>query len=180
MAPTCIRLPAGIRELRFVRVGGSVSFVGPWSNKGGVAHGCAGGAEHGNPEFGPDGAPTTAVCGYPPDGGTIDAAGVVSDISSSERVGFLIGVFLSSPPRETPSRGLDVDGWYDDPVLRPGLGQLFFIGDGRTSDGSVQRFVVPGRGTRLFLGIADAYAFRGPPGFYDDNSGSFRVQVAFR
>jgi hypothetical protein len=31
----------------------------------------------------------------------------------------------------------------------------------------------------VYLGIADAFAFRGLPGFYDDNSGSFLVKMAF-
>jgi len=30
---------------------------------------------------------------------------------------------------------------------------------------------------RLYLGIADAYAFVGNPGYYGDNVGSFRVTV---
>ena len=33
--------------------------------------------------------------------------------------------------------------------------------------------------TRMYLGVADAFAFHGLPGFYDDNSGSFLVRMGF-
>jgi pimeloyl-ACP methyl ester carboxylesterase len=33
---------------------------------------------------------------------------------------------------------------------------------------------------RLYLGLADAFGFRGPPGNYDDNTGAFDVTVQFR
>ena len=60
-----------------------------------------------------------------------------------------------------------------------GIGQVFFIGDGLTGTGSgaIQTFAVPDAATRLFLGVADAFAFGSDlpggrdPGFFDDNSG---------
>ena len=65
-------------------------------------------------------------------------------------------------------------------LLSPELAQTFFIGDGRTSTGRPQRFHPPTGATRLYLGLADAWSFDGPPGFYADNSGSFKVAVRFR
>jgi hypothetical protein len=75
------------------------------------------------------------------------------------------------------SDALDFSGDYDFAKLRPALAQVFFVGDGRASDGSVQRFRVPKGAARLYLGFADAFAFHGPPGFYDDNRGSFQLEV---
>jgi hypothetical protein len=51
------------------------------------------------------------------------------------------------------------------------LRQLFFIGDGLTSGGVIQQFVVPQGATRLFLATMDGY------GQYN-NIGSFTVTVA--
>jgi hypothetical protein len=180
-APGCLVLGDDVDEVRLVHVIGSVAFVGPWFNRGGVAHRCASGAEVANARSGPDGVGTATTCGWEPDGGSIDAAGVVSGITSLDRVGYLVAVFLPDPPSEDPVPGsLDFSGNYDFGRLRPALAQLFFVGDGRASDGSLQRFRVPERAARLYLGIADAFAFHGPPGFYDDNTGAFNLTVGFR
>jgi hypothetical protein len=63
--------------------------------------------------------------------------------------------------------------------LRPQLGQSFFIGDGLTGTGSgaQQRFVTPAGATKLYLGFADAQAFQGNPGAYDDNTGSVAMRL---
>jgi hypothetical protein len=94
VTPACIVVADDVSHIRVTRVTGSISFVGPWFNRGGVAHKCAAGAEVGNPNSGPDGVWTATTCGWEPDGGTIDAAGVVSSITSTDRVGYLVGVFL--------------------------------------------------------------------------------------
>ena len=180
-APGCLLLADDVEEIRLVRVLGSVGFVGPWFNRGGVAHKCAAGAEVANATSGPDGVWTATTCGWEPDGGTIEAAGVVSGIKSFDRVGYLVAVFLPDPPVEGPAPdGLDFSGNYDFGRLRPALAQVFFVGDGRTSLGSTQWFRVPEGAARLYLGIADAFAFHGPPGFYDDNTGAFQVRVESR
>lgn len=64
--------------------------------------------------------------------------------------------------------------------LAPQLNQSFSIGDGLTGTGSgtTQRFVVPDGATRLYLGIIDGSYFVGPPNYYDNNRGSFDVQIA--
>lgn len=99
--------------------------------------------------------------------------------------GALVGVFLSgaNPQGATPPDALDFGpnglgtGFAS---LRPALNQVFFIGDGLTGTGtgSRQTFIAPAGAARLFLGIADAYAFWGVPGAYDDNMGAFYVLVS--
>jgi Ca2+-binding RTX toxin-like protein len=61
--------------------------------------------------------------------------------------------------------------------LSPQLGQVFFIGDGLTGNGtgSRQSFIAPLGATRLYLGIPDGEFLRGVPGQYQDNGGSFAV-----
>jgi hypothetical protein len=101
-------------------------------------------------------------------------SGIQSDAS-----GFLVGVFLdaNTPSGSAPatlnfgSSGLGRDFI----TLSPQLQQTFFIGDGKTSSGSLQQFVVPAGATRLFFGFADANGYDGPPGQYQDNSGSLSI-----
>ena len=61
--------------------------------------------------------------------------------------------------------------------LSPLIGQVFFIGDGKTSGGVFHEFVAPTGATRLAFGIPDAFGFNGVPGAYDDNDGSYRIRV---
>jgi Flp pilus assembly protein TadG len=55
-------------------------------------------------------------------------------------------------------------------TLKPQLKQTFFIGDGRTSTGEVQRFVVPPGATRLYIGTMDGWE-------WNNNVGGFDVKV---
>jgi hypothetical protein len=95
--------------------------------------------------------------------------------------GALVGVFLTDdiPDSGAPARlnfsnaGLGVDFL----SLTPGLGQVFFIGNGVTSGGDFQEFIAPTGATRLFLGVPDAFGFNGVPGAYDDNDGSYRIRL---
>jgi hypothetical protein len=52
----------------------------------------------------------------------------------------------------------------------PGEYTPFYVGDGGT-------FTAPAGTTELLLGLADGYAFAGPPSFYGDNTGSLSVSV---
>ncbi|MBC8413541.1 MAG: PEP-CTERM sorting domain-containing protein [Nitrospira sp.] len=61
--------------------------------------------------------------------------------------------------------------------LTPGLGQIFYIGDGLTDAALFQSFTAPVGATRLFLGIPDGFGFVGVPGAYDDNDGAYRVRI---
>lgn len=99
----------------------------------------------------------------------------------SDGQGPLVGVFLDNniPNGATPA-GLNFTGGglgTDFLMLTPGLGQVFFIGDGVTSGGMFHQFTAPTGATRLALGIVDGFSFVGAPGFYDDNDGSYRIRI---
>ncbi len=82
----------------------------------------------------------------------------------------LVGVFLSaSQPSLTSAPS---PGYYDPNgrTFMPGLKEVFFIGDGRTSRGVVQEFTVPSGATRLFLGTMDGCE-------WSNNTGSFNVEA---
>jgi murein DD-endopeptidase MepM/ murein hydrolase activator NlpD len=88
----------------------------------------------------------------------------------------LIGVFLGPTlPDVAPASPDFTRIGYDFDDLSPELGQLFFIGDGLTGEGSVQRFHAPDTATRLYIGFVDS------PGKWGDNKGavdaSFSVLV---
>lgn len=53
-------------------------------------------------------------------------------------------------------------------VLKPQLRQPFFLGDGRTSTGEIQRIVVPEGATRLYIGTMDSWE-------WNNNVGGFEV-----
>jgi len=55
-------------------------------------------------------------------------------------------------------------------TLSPQLRQTFFIGDGRTSTGEVQRFVVPRGATRLYFGTMDGWE-------WNNNAGEFYTSL---
>ena len=103
---------------------------------------------------------------------------------TAPNAGYLVGVFVDGtvPSGTAPallnftSNGLGTSF----ASLSPLLDQVFFIGDGLTGDGtgSVQTFDAPDGATTLYLGIADACFFNGPPGCYDDNSGVFTLDVS--
>lgn len=176
VAPVCVALPVDVKAVLVDGATGSASFT-PLGAPTVQFHKCQSGQEV-SLESGPDG--STGGCPGERPGGAIDAAGVVSGIASIDRVGYLVGVFF--PPRAPsgpPQPSLDFDGNYNFASLRPLVAQVFFIGDGRASDGAIQRFLVPDGATRLYLGVVDAFAFTGPPGFYGDNAGSFEVRLSF-
>lgn len=95
--------------------------------------------------------------------------------------GALTGVFLSDaiPSAGAPSTldfsplGLGIDFL----SLAPEIGQIFYIGDGKTSLDVFQTFLAPTGATRLALGIPDGFGFNGPAGAYDDNDGSYRIRI---
>ncbi len=99
----------------------------------------------------------------------------------------LVGVFVGAAPlTETPARldfSADATG-EDFELIGPGLGQVFFIGDGLTPGGKVQEFEAPAGATRLHIGFPDAYegnntyVYTGPPNGYGDNSGSWSIRLA--
>jgi hypothetical protein len=64
-------------------------------------------------------------------------------------------------------------------TLSPQIGQVFFIGDGRTGTGTgaIQVFDVPPTATHLYLGYADSCDYA-TPGCYGDNEGSMTATFA--
>lgn len=131
--------------------------------------------------------------GCPNSGFGPDGNGTNSDLLNLDGIsgyrgpqGPLAGVFLNDVnPRDTlsPSAGdftsSGNSNGTDFITLKPALGQVFFIGDGQTSTGITQSFVAPAGTTRLFLGIPDGFSFRGQPGAYEDNDGTYEVAVTF-
>lgn len=112
-----------------------------------------------------------------PDGGEffthyVGAEHGISDINAP--INALVGVFLAdwSQVGEPVTEALDFASiGLDFGYLAPQIGQVFFIGDGVTSDGLVQQFGIPVGATRLFLGTMDGYT-------WNDNDGGFWVTVS--
>lgn len=112
-------------------------------------------------------------------GSSLTSFGGISSYTGPQ--GPLVGVFLdASIPNGAAPAGLDFSSsgmGIDFLSLAPALGQVFYIGDGKTSGGVFQQFIAPAGATRLALGIPDGFGFGGAPGAYDDNDGSYRVRL---
>lgn len=106
-----------------------------------------------------------------PDGNEVGSMSTYGDGLSAPiavRYNALVGVFLTDADQTgsvTPAP-LDFAAGLDFTTLSPGIGQIFFIGDGLTSDsnagehgGARQSFVVPDGATRLFLGTSDGFGW---------------------
>src|ERR1051326_4776592 len=121
-----------------------------------------GSTDHGGPPF-----------GLSPDGGSLQTHSVENGISSNNLpISSLVGVFLdNSQPNTTPAPSAYAFA-SNSSVLRPGLKQVFFIGDGLTGNGTgtSQQMVAPAGATRLFLGTQDGCT-------WSDNGGSFTVNI---
>ena len=185
VSPACVPVPRSVTTMILETVRGGVSF----SSHPGFSDGAQGSFFH-RCSFGTDAkvrvviradGATTDACGAAAGlGGAIDPAGLVSGITSPDRIGYLAGVFLpDAPVTSPPPFGLDLEAGYESERFAPLLQQVFFIGDGVTSAGQIQRFRVPDGATRLYLGYADAYGFVGAPGYYADNSGALSARLMF-
>ncbi|HEX3625117.1 MAG TPA: PEP-CTERM sorting domain-containing protein [Verrucomicrobiae bacterium] len=62
-------------------------------------------------------------------------------------------------------------------TLAPQIGQIFMIGDGTTPSNQSRTYYVPTGAAELYLGFADSYNYGGPPGQFNDNSGSVNINV---
>lgn len=122
--------------------------------------------------------------GYPPDGdfnygADIEPFGGISGYVGP--AGALVGVFLDEaiPTENAPERlNFNVDGLGTDFItLEPALGQVFYLGDGKTSAGQTQTFVAPAGATRLFIGLIDGSAFSGASTCYTDNTGGYTYRL---
>lgn len=113
-------------------------------------------------------------------GSNLNSLGGISGYRGPQ--GPLAGVFLddNNPASATPPATLDFSPpglGVDFTTLNPELGQVFYIGDGLTTDGTPQEFIAPAGATRLFVAIPDGFSFVGDPGAYEDNDGSYRVRL---
>jgi hypothetical protein len=107
-------------------------------------------------------------------GGTdVLSFGGISGIVHATNGMFLVGVFLSdgTPANPEPPRLDFTNGMPADP-LAPELGQTFLVGDGKG-----HKYHVPLEATKLYLGFADGYLYKGSPGWYDNNAGELKVTV---
>jgi Flp pilus assembly protein TadG len=85
----------------------------------------------------------------------------------------VVAVFLDdSVPSGTPPANLDftTPASREFSTLSPQLKQVFFVGDGRRSDGTIQQFVVPPGATRLYIGKMDGFE-------WNNNSGTSTVTI---
>ena len=102
----------------------------------------------------------------------LGATNGISDIKAP--IDSLVGVFLgNSDPRSTvaPSQ-LDFSSAAarDYQRLEPKVGQVFFIGKGKTGTGSMRQVVVPVGATRLYFGTMDTYQ-------WNNNAGGLRGAI---
>ncbi len=86
----------------------------------------------------------------------------------------LVGVFISDATPGAAAAPPELDfssaSSREFTSLSPQLYQTFFIGDGQTSGGTVQRFIVPAGATRLYLGVMDGW-------HWGDNPGQFQLNA---
>lgn len=109
-----------------------------------------------------------------PDGGAVyaHASGAVFGKSSLRSpINALIGVFLSDAKESSPPVPQDLNfaapGSRDFTQLAPQLGQMFFIGDGKTASGVTQVFRVPADAADLYLGTMDGWGWYNNRGMFD-------------
>jgi len=95
--------------------------------------------------------------------------------ATSAPIGALMGIFLDDRAPNTYANAAELNFSSEQSrnfaELKPGLKQVFFVGDGLDSSGKLQNFVPPPGATRLFMGIMDE------KGWWHDNIGSIRTNL---
>ena len=93
------------------------------------------------------------------------------------RVLGLLGVFLgtATPTAATQPASLNFQSGLNFASLSPGIGQMFWIGDGLTGTGSgaTQVFSAPTGATRLYLGTVDGFG-------WNNNTGGYNVTINYQ
>jgi len=116
-----------------------------------------------------------------------DADGKLSDIQWHQKgamfgksnvrapLNSMMAVFTGDAASAVAPAGLDFisASSRDYSQISPLLGQIFFVGDGKRSNGQMQEVVVPAGAKRLFLGIMDAYEWNNNSG---ELSGGFSIK----
>ncbi len=147
----------------------------------------SGTCNYGVPQYGPDGTTSTSSPSCYTQASNYSPTGPFSGLDLVDFQGPLVGMFLgdslpaSAPPTLTfyvsniSSGGVRINFG----ALSPQLGQVFFIGDGKTGTGTgaIQVFNVPPTATHLYLGYADSCDYA-TPGCYGDNEGSMTATFA--
>lgn len=100
----------------------------------------------------------------------------ISGVLHEDRTLFVVGVFLGDGDADEEDQ-VDLSDADSEETQEPGIGEVFFIGDGKSGNGDEQEIVVPDGAETLYLGFADGYAFQGVPGAYGDNSGNVDIEV---
>ncbi|RYD60597.1 MAG: hypothetical protein EOP83_19010, partial [Verrucomicrobiaceae bacterium] len=101
---------------------------------------------------GPDGAHT------PGRSCDLNAVGGISGYLNGNNTPALVGVFIGAAQPSTPPARLDFSTSQigeNFTTLAPALGQVFFIGDGLTSEGLSQQFTIPAGAEKLYFGYPD-------------------------
>lgn len=115
--------------------------------------------------YGPDGQTDWIVRQDPVNGINATRAPIMS----------LVGIFLDARQPNTYAQAAELDFTTstsrDFSTLSPALKQVFFIGDGLKSDGSLQTFVVPPGATRFYMGLMDE------KGWWWDNVGELETTM---
>ena len=118
------------------------------------------------PLYGPDGNDTWILSHF------AGAENGISDVTAP--IDALLGVLLGpDQPSFSPApSALDfgTSSSRDYTILSPQLQQVFFIGDGNTGEGIVQKVIVPPGAERLYLGVMDGFEWL-------NNGGTFNVEA---
>ncbi|HEX3356565.1 MAG TPA: Tad domain-containing protein [Tepidisphaeraceae bacterium] len=108
---------------------------------------------------------------YPP---TVPTNGMNGMSNVRAPIGAIMAVFLDDNNPSYTSAPTDLDfstqTQRDYSSISPKLKQVFFVGDGKKSDGEVQNIVVPTGATRVFVGMMDAWQ-------WNDNVGNFQFKI---
>jgi len=111
---------------------------------------------------------------------TVDSAAGIAAVTKTNRILFLVGVFLTgnAPIAGTEPAGMNADNADNQVNFYPQIGQAFFIGDGFTDSRVQQNFYVPAGASRLYLGFEDGMVFTGAPSWYADNRGGLNATLS--
>jgi Flp pilus assembly protein TadG len=89
-------------------------------------------------------------------------------------IGAIMAVFLGSDAPNTTAAPSNLDfaapAQRDFATIAPATKQVFFVGDGKRSNGEVQYITIPTGATRLSVGMMDAWQ-------WNDNSGNFKSNL---
>jgi alpha-tubulin suppressor-like RCC1 family protein len=126
---------------------------------------------------GPDGAHT------PGRSCDLTDVGGISGYLNANNTPALVGVFLGASQPSSPPARLDFStGQIGEnfATLAPALGQVFFVGDGMTAEGTLQQFTIPAGAEKLYFGYPDGNdgtLYHGSPLGYGDNDGSIALRA---